>query len=864
MKKFLSCLLLLSTLLCFSSTAYAAKFSDIKGTSYEGVVERIYELGIVNGLSDTVFAPNKSVTRAEIAKMLVKVKGLDSYAESVSLASSFSDVPDSHWGKNYIQVAVDLGLLKGYEDGTFKPDKEVSYAETIAIVLRALGYVNIDETSGTSWYSGYVKRMYDIKLDKGITGITSYTAPAKRGDVALLWWNMLVSDSWAIDFQNERSGLNYTYSDETQLEKLYPEHRYVTGTITNISNGTSGDTIAVCIGGVWYNTSSYVPIVALGATATAIYDREEKMLYGLSIDDELTDYKTVAGPIFYLKELGYNVSSSNGSVYGARGNATYAILLVSKSNNRILRSVLIDAKDSVIVDSVKVEGDKKSDNDKDKDDEDSSKLKIRNVYLNGNNEEEDVFTTTNAVVIVNGAKVEWSKIPKGAVLTTLIKGNLYTYTTTSFDGELTNYDNLKELYVDLDKYLVSSNCVYTIAGDNESGDSKDPKYYNYSSLTKKKLEELLSRKTTFYLNVAGEISRIAFGRYKSTNISDKYDNTTYRLGYIEKITYSSDDSGAYITCVGIDGKSKKYFVSEKDGESLDIGDLVVTEINEEKDIKDIHYIDKNVKIGSEIEIVYNPKDEYSNGSFGEYSINSSTLVYKVNKEYAVNSTDKIKSCTLTKIDSLDSLNDLSKYNYVLACDDDKNVEVVFVETEVNKVKYPIARVVSLSKQKSSSDESENSSGDKLDLYLYWAKISVIGQGTEEYKVLNTDCEVGELVTFEVANKDTMEVKERFKLDVIGYEKDIVISSVDKKTKDAYVKGTNSVINLKGSVFDYNGRTYDLENYNYIYATVKEDLDDWRFISANFVDKNSFELKADDRLAFDELNGTVVIYRGYTD
>ena len=581
------------------------------------------------------------------------------------------------------------------------------------------------------------------------------------------------------------------------------------------------------------------------------------MLYGLSFDDDFTDYKTVAGPIFYLKELGYSVSSSNGSAYGARNNATYAILLVSKSNNKILRSVLVDARDTVIVNSVKVESEKKED-------EDSGEIEVRNVFLNGYNEEEDVFTTTNAVVIVNGVKVEWSKIPKGAILTTLIKDNLYTYTTTSFEGELTNYDNLKELYVDLDKYLVSSNCVYTIARDNESGDSKDPKYYNYSSLSKKKLEELSSRKMTFYLNVAGEISRIAFGKNKSTSTDDKNDNGTYRLSYVSKISYSSDDSGAYITCVGIDGKSKKYLVSEKDGESLDIGDFVVVETSDDEEIKDIHFVNKNMKIGSRINIVYDVKDEYSNGSFGEYLLNSDTLIYKVSKEYEVNSTDKIKSCTLTKVDSLDSLNDLSKYTIVLSCDDDKNVEVVFAETEVNKVKYPIARVVSLSKEKTSYSKSGDDSGDKIELYLYWAKISVIGQGMGEYKVFNTDCEVGELVSFEVTNKDTMKVKERFKAELIGFDGDIVVSSVDKKTKTVNIKGTNNILNLKGSSYTYNGRTYDLEGYNYIYATVKGDNGEWKFTSANFVDKNSFELKAGDRIAFDELNGTAVIYRGYTD
>ena len=144
MKKFKVCLFISCLVLCLSCVSFGATFYDIKGTQYEGVVERIAELGVINGISENTFAPNKGITRAELAKMIVYTRGLQEYADSMDFSAGFSDVKKDHWARNYIRVACDLGLLKGYEDGTFKPEKEVSYAETVAIVLRILGYSNID------------------------------------------------------------------------------------------------------------------------------------------------------------------------------------------------------------------------------------------------------------------------------------------------------------------------------------------------------------------------------------------------------------------------------------------------------------------------------------------------------------------------------------------------------------------------------------------------------------------------------------------------------------------------------------------------------------------------------------------------
>ena len=853
MRKLRACLLVLCVFVCISSITFAASFTDTKGTVYEGIVDRIAGLGIVNGVSDQTFAPNKGITRGEMAKIIVYVKGMQNYADTAHFTPTFTDTK-SHWAKNYIQVAVELGLLKGYEDETFRPDKEVTYAETIAIVLRALGYVNVDETSGAAWYSNYVKRMYDINLNQGMPAISSYTASAKRGDVAILWWNMLISNRWAIAYQTEGDGLTYTYANETPLQSLFPDYQYVRGTVTSIKNGDSGDTIAVSINGSWYNTFSEVPLFSLGALGTGVYDTKKEVLYGFSIDDDLSDYKIVAGPIFYLNELGYKLSNSRAQyAYGSKNNATYAILVVSESSDRILRSVLVDASDSVIFDSIKIEYDKNS----------SSSSKDRQfgrIYINGNNAADEQFASTDAVIIVNGQKVGWNSIPKGAILTSLIKGSLYTYETTIVEGKLTNYDNLKELYVDLDKYLVSSNCIYTVDGETV-GNSTKLKEYRYSALTKKKLEELKVRNMKFHLNVANEITKIEFGKYAYDSVDDKYEKGLYKFFYVQKLSYPSGDTEVRLSGINVDGKSVKYTVEDSKGDSFDIGDLVAVEMDAKfkNEVKSVKVITSNSNFGDDIKVVYHPKDEYDEGteSFGQYTMTVDTLIYDVGMEYKTNSTTEIEGCSVKSISKIENLGDLSKYQFVLICNDDLDIEVVFAEKDVNRVTYPVARVVSLGKVK------ESESGDKNSLQYVDAKISLVDGKTENYKVLSNECKEGELITFDVEGKDTLVVKERFNTEFFGIDKDIVITAIDKKTKEISIQGTSRAFSLKASFFKFNGRDYDFDEYHFIMANVKKDSDDnWKFTSANFVDKDNISLKVGDRIAFDELNTIAVVYRGF--
>ena len=854
MKKLKICMLITCLIMCFSSITLAANFYDIKGTKYEGVVDRVARLGIINGVSETAFAPNKSITRAELAKMIVYTKGLQKYADTSGIKSNFKDTK-GHWAESYIATAADLELLKGYGDGTFKPDKEVSYAEVVAIVIRGLGYVNIDEKEGPAWYSGYIKRMFEIEIDEGIEDYKSYESPAKRGDVAMMWWNMLVSDRWVVKSETDGSGLYYTYSPKPQLEVLFPDFYAIDGVVSSIANGTSGDTIGVVISGLWYETDSEVPIYSVGGRATAVYDIEEKRMYGFSIDDNLEEHKVISGPLFYLKEQGYNLKSAKtSSTLGSRSKANYAYVLISKETGEILRVVYLDTSNSEYVQTIEVKAPKKES--KDEDEEDTTVIEFKEVFLN---ESETPYTNNNAVVIKNGKKVDWEELEEGIILTELIPGRLFTYENKTLNGNITDYTNLKELYIDNDKYLISSNCNYTIFGEYANEEEKELELFDYNKkMNKTKLESLLSRNTTFYLNCAEEIVFMQFGKYRPSSIIEKYDEGKYRFFYITSLTYSSGDDVMNVGGRTLSDKHLKFYLKPSD--DFKVGDFVAVSEIDGKNAEKIELLSSDQMYEEEdISFLYDIEDEYYNECFGEYMMMDETVIYRVDKYYKDNSNDEIEEYRINRLSDVKQLGDLSKYQINLLCNNDMEIDIVFAERELNRTMYPVGRVVEVKKIKTL--ELDPDDPDYVP-HLH-VKITNIGGGSSTYKILSGDCALGELVTYE-SGDDAAKIKERFQTKFLGYANDVVIESFDKEYRVAKVKGTDEELDLMDTTFVFKGKEIDLLEYKYILAGVSMDpkTKEWRFTKGDFYAKEELLLKPGDRIAFGELNGIAVIYRGW--
>ena len=206
MKKFFV-ILFLMIMMC--TVVYGATFDDIKGLNSEAAIDRLYYLGIVNGVSKNEYAPEKSVTRAELSKMIVNIVARESGISD----KNFSDI-QNHWGKDFILKAASLGILNGYTDGSFKPDNEVTYAEAIAIIVRCLGYDGLENNWSDVWYENYISKMKEINLNNGIADFKANDF-ANRGDIAILLWNMINSNSNGTSMLEKYFG-DYIYWDNVK------------------------------------------------------------------------------------------------------------------------------------------------------------------------------------------------------------------------------------------------------------------------------------------------------------------------------------------------------------------------------------------------------------------------------------------------------------------------------------------------------------------------------------------------------------------------------------------------------------------------------------------------------------------------
>ena len=109
-------------------------YTDVKaGDWYNNAISTLSDLGIITGYEDGTFRPNASISRAEF--VTIATRFFDYAAE---YEGAFSDVSYSSWYADFVQAAVDMGLVNGYENGTFRPNASITRAEAVAIVNRVL------------------------------------------------------------------------------------------------------------------------------------------------------------------------------------------------------------------------------------------------------------------------------------------------------------------------------------------------------------------------------------------------------------------------------------------------------------------------------------------------------------------------------------------------------------------------------------------------------------------------------------------------------------------------------------------------------------------------------------------------------
>lgn len=133
--------LVMAKVRCFSVLAVLARerrmsFADVAGdySWARDAVELLAGAGILRGVGENCFEPARAVARAEATAMLVRALGLP----AATTCTAFGDVREGDWYAGELAAAVSAGLVRGYEDGTFRPAQPITREELVTVLARAL------------------------------------------------------------------------------------------------------------------------------------------------------------------------------------------------------------------------------------------------------------------------------------------------------------------------------------------------------------------------------------------------------------------------------------------------------------------------------------------------------------------------------------------------------------------------------------------------------------------------------------------------------------------------------------------------------------------------------------------------------
>lgn len=220
LKKTLALVMALAMVLSFCVVGSAAtiKYKDVDNTAnYTEAVSILSNLNIIKGYEDGTFRPDNTITRAEAATVLVRTLGMEEVAQGNAGATAFTDVPSDHWASGYINTAYNQGIIDGMGNGIFAPEENVKFEQMVKMLVAALGYTP-KATANGGYPTGYLSVASQEGITKGATGTTG--KDATRSTVAKLVYNSLEVKLMDVkEFTTGTAGSTYGVSEDTILSK---------------------------------------------------------------------------------------------------------------------------------------------------------------------------------------------------------------------------------------------------------------------------------------------------------------------------------------------------------------------------------------------------------------------------------------------------------------------------------------------------------------------------------------------------------------------------------------------------------------------------------------------------------------------
>ena len=184
--------LVMAFAMAFTMFAGAVDFDDVKpGDDYSAAISMLSDLDVISGNGKGSYEPNKTITRAEACVLMANIMN-GGKADTARFAggSNFSDVAHGWWGESAIAYCVQNGITYGVGGGKFAPNREITDAEFVAMLTRAMGY----DTAANPLSFPYGN--YTAAVNNGLLDNVPYAegSDCTKGEAAQMLYDALFAD----------------------------------------------------------------------------------------------------------------------------------------------------------------------------------------------------------------------------------------------------------------------------------------------------------------------------------------------------------------------------------------------------------------------------------------------------------------------------------------------------------------------------------------------------------------------------------------------------------------------------------------------------------------------------------------------
>lgn len=180
--------MLLAVIMIAGAALSVSAFSDVTaGTDHATAISVLNQLGVIGGYEDGTFKPDQNVTRAEMAKLVYVL--YTTFVDAGAGTVKFDDVKSDNWAVGYISWCASKNIIGGYGDGKFGPSDNVTYDQALKMVAGALGY---NEWDPAQWpVDVRMKALNELNLGENIDKSVKGSDKLTRGQVAQIMYNAL-------------------------------------------------------------------------------------------------------------------------------------------------------------------------------------------------------------------------------------------------------------------------------------------------------------------------------------------------------------------------------------------------------------------------------------------------------------------------------------------------------------------------------------------------------------------------------------------------------------------------------------------------------------------------------------------------